>query len=98
MIEEIKQSNIIEYIKKMPLEDRIAINNELCNFDKSDAMYLLEVNKALVEALENLHNSCMVPQLIHFFDKQDSINYKRYYDEAQKLLDSLTTYKGENTL
>lgn len=84
MIEEIKQSNIIEYIKKMPLEERVIINSELCNFEKSDSMYLLEQNKALVEALEKALQS-MRP-------------YDNDLPAYDILIDALiTTYKGENT-
>lgn len=63
---------------------------------KREIIKLEKANKALVEALENLHNSCMVPEMIHFADKQDWHNYTRYYDEAEDILEALTTYKGEN--
>lgn len=91
MIEEIKQSNIIEYIKKMPMEDRIAINNELCNLEKSDSMYLLEHNKALVEALEQINET------IHgYVETKNHIGYQ--LNEIEGIAkNALTTYKGENT-
>lgn len=93
MIEEIKQSNIIEYIKKMPLEERVIINSELCNFEKSDSMYLLEQNKALVEALESADEAlgyCV------YSENVSSMNSAA--ESALEVLRAvLTTYKGENT-
>lgn len=48
---------------------------------------LQKENLKYKEALKNLHDSCMVPELVPWADKEDDKNYRRCYQETEDILE-----------